>query len=41
MNKSPMLSAIEGRPVKITGWVEMYKGTPEIRLNAAEQLEVE
>jgi DNA/RNA endonuclease YhcR with UshA esterase domain len=36
-----MLSGIEGRHVKITGRIEMYKGKPEIRNNAASQLEVE
>ena len=41
VNKSPMLSSIEGKKVKITGRIEMYKGKPEIRINAAEQLEVE
>jgi DNA/RNA endonuclease YhcR with UshA esterase domain len=41
VNKSPVLSAIEGKHVKITGRIEMYKGKPEIRINAAEQLEVE
>jgi DNA/RNA endonuclease YhcR with UshA esterase domain len=30
-----------GRRVKITGRIEMYKGKPEIRINATEQLEVE
>jgi hypothetical protein len=41
VNKSPILSGIEGKHVKITGRIEMYKGKPEIRINAAEQLEVE
>jgi hypothetical protein len=41
VNKSPVLSGIEGKHVKITGRIEMYKGKPEIRINAAEQLEVE
>jgi DNA/RNA endonuclease YhcR with UshA esterase domain len=41
INKSPLLSGIEGKHVKITGHIEMYKGKPEIRINAAEQLEVE
>jgi hypothetical protein len=27
--------------VKITGRIELYKGKPEIRINAAEQLEIE
>jgi len=26
--------------VKITGRIEMYKGKPEIRINAASQLEI-
>src|SRR6266403_711782 len=41
VSKSPLLSGIEGKHVKITGRIEMYKGKPEIRINAAEQLEVE
>jgi DNA/RNA endonuclease YhcR with UshA esterase domain len=41
VNKSPILSGIEGKRVKITGRIEMYKGKPEIRINAASQLEVE
>jgi hypothetical protein len=36
-----MLSGIEGKHVKITGRIEMYKGKPEIRINAASQLEVQ
>jgi DNA/RNA endonuclease YhcR with UshA esterase domain len=27
--------------INITGRIEMYKGNPEIRINAASQLEVE
>jgi hypothetical protein len=38
VNKSPLLSGIEGKQVKITGWIEMYKGNPEIRINAAAQI---
>jgi DNA/RNA endonuclease YhcR with UshA esterase domain len=34
-------SGIEGKHVKSTGRIEMYKGKPEIWINAAEQLEVE
>jgi hypothetical protein len=41
VNKSPILSGIEGKHVKITGRIELYNGKPEIRINAAEQLEVE
>jgi DNA/RNA endonuclease YhcR with UshA esterase domain len=41
VSQSPILSGIEGKHVKITGRIEMYKGKPEIRINAAEQLEVE
>lgn len=41
VNKSPVLSGIEGKRVKITGRIEVYKGKPEIRINAASQLEVE
>jgi hypothetical protein len=45
-NSSPVkdsaaLDGIEGKHVKITGRIEMYKLKPEIRINAAEQLEVE
>jgi DNA/RNA endonuclease YhcR with UshA esterase domain len=36
-----MLSGTEGKYVKITGRIEMNKGKPEIRINAAGQLEVE
>jgi DNA/RNA endonuclease YhcR with UshA esterase domain len=41
VNKSPILSGIEGKRVKITGRIEMYKGKPEIRINAVSQLEIE
>jgi DNA/RNA endonuclease YhcR with UshA esterase domain len=41
VNKSPILSSIEGKHVEITGRIEMYKGKPEIRINAASQLAVE
>jgi hypothetical protein len=41
VNKSPILSGSEGKHVRITGRIEMYRGKPEIRINAAEQLEVE
>ena len=41
VSKSPTLSCIEGKRVKITGRIEIYKGKPEIRINAASQLEVE
>jgi len=34
-------SDIEGKLVKITGRIEMYKGKPEIRINAASLLEIE
>jgi DNA/RNA endonuclease YhcR with UshA esterase domain len=40
VSKSPVLSGIEGKHVKITGRIEMYKGKPEIRINAAEQLQI-
>jgi DNA/RNA endonuclease YhcR with UshA esterase domain len=36
-----MVSGIEGKHVKVSGRIEMYKGKPEIRINAAKQLEVE
>jgi len=38
--KSPILSGIEGKHVRITGRIQMYQGKPEIRINAASQLEV-
>jgi hypothetical protein len=38
---SAVLYGIEGKHVKITGRIEMYKGKPEIRINAASQLEIE
>jgi len=41
VNKSPILSGIEGKHVKTTGRIEMYKVKPEIRINAASQLEIE
>jgi DNA/RNA endonuclease YhcR with UshA esterase domain len=41
VNKSPVLTGIEGKKVKITGRIELYKGKPEIRINAASQLEIE
>src|SRR5260370_767091 len=41
VNKSILLSGIEGKRVRITGRIEVYKGKPEIRINAASQLEVE
>jgi DNA/RNA endonuclease YhcR with UshA esterase domain len=36
-----MLSEIEGKRVKITDRIEIYEGKPEIRINAASQLEVD
>jgi DNA/RNA endonuclease YhcR with UshA esterase domain len=41
VNKSTLLPGIEGKRVRITGRIEIYKGKPEIRINAASQLEVE
>jgi hypothetical protein len=41
VSKSPMLSCIEGKRVKITGRIELYKGKPEIRIDVASQLEIE
>ena len=38
---SPILDGIEGKHVKITGRIELYKGKPEMRINAASHLEVE
>jgi DNA/RNA endonuclease YhcR with UshA esterase domain len=38
---SKRLSGIEGKKVKITGRIELYKGKPKIRINAASQLEIE
>src|SRR5258706_5495467 len=41
VSKSSVLSDIEGKRIKITGRIEMYKGKPEIWINAASQLEIE
>jgi DNA/RNA endonuclease YhcR with UshA esterase domain len=41
VSKSELLSDIEGKHVKISGRIAMYKGKPAIRINAASQLEVE
>src|SRR5258707_13637525 len=41
VSKSPVLSDIEGKKVKIIGRIEMYKGKPKIRINPASQLEME
>jgi DNA/RNA endonuclease YhcR with UshA esterase domain len=41
VSKSALLSDIEGTHVKTTGKIEMYKGKPEIRINAASQLKIE
>jgi hypothetical protein len=41
LEKSALLSDIEGKHVKVSGRIEMYKGNPEIRINAASQLEIE
>jgi hypothetical protein len=38
---SVMFDGIEGKHVKITGRIEMYKDKPEIRINAVSQLAVE
>jgi DNA/RNA endonuclease YhcR with UshA esterase domain len=40
VNKSSLLTGIEGNKVKITSRKEVYKGKPEVRINAASQLEV-
>jgi DNA/RNA endonuclease YhcR with UshA esterase domain len=41
VSKSALLSDIEGKHVKISGRIEIYKGKPEIRINAASQIEIE
>jgi hypothetical protein len=41
VSKSPTLAGIEGKRVKITGRIQLYKGKPEIQINAAEQVEIE
>jgi hypothetical protein len=41
VSKSAALSDIEGKRVKITGRIELYKGKPEIRIDVASQLEIE
>jgi hypothetical protein len=33
VSKLPVLFGIEGKKVKITGRIELYKGKPEIRIN--------
>jgi hypothetical protein len=38
VSKSAVLSDIEGKHVRIIGRIEMYKGKPEVRINAASQL---
>jgi hypothetical protein len=38
--QAAVLTDIEGKQVKISGRIEMYKGKPEIRINAASQLEI-
>jgi DNA/RNA endonuclease YhcR with UshA esterase domain len=38
---SAVLDGIEEKHVKITGRIQMYKGKPEIRINAVSQLEIE
>jgi DNA/RNA endonuclease YhcR with UshA esterase domain len=35
------LPALEGKRVRVTGTIDLYKGKPEIKINAAAQLEVE
>ncbi len=37
VSKSPLLTGIEGKHVKVTGRIEIYKRKPEIRINAPEQ----
>jgi len=32
------LSSLEGKRVKITGTIELYRGKPEIRINSKEQI---
>ena len=41
VSKSPILSGLEGKRVKITRRIELYKGKPEIRIDVASQLEIE
>jgi hypothetical protein len=41
VSRSELLSDIESKHVRISGRTEMYNGKPEIRINAASQLEVE
>jgi DNA/RNA endonuclease YhcR with UshA esterase domain len=40
VNKSPLFIGIEGKTVKIASRIEIYKGKPEIRINAASQFDV-
>jgi len=41
VSKSAALSGIEGQHVKISGRIEMYKGKPEIRINAVSRSRLE
>lgn len=41
ISNSPMLSGIEGKHVKISGRIQMYKGKAEIRINRGEQPKIE
>jgi hypothetical protein len=41
VKNSAVLDGIEEQHVKITGRIELYKEKPEIRINAASQIEVE
>jgi hypothetical protein len=41
VSRSALLSDVEGKHVRITGRVEMYKGKPEIRINSADQIDVQ
>jgi hypothetical protein len=41
VDKSPILSGIEGKRVKLTSRIEMYKGKARNRINAASQIKVE
>jgi hypothetical protein len=36
----PWTVSLQGKVISITGVVELYKGKPEIRINAVSQLEV-
>jgi DNA/RNA endonuclease YhcR with UshA esterase domain len=41
LSGSPLLDTLQGKRVKLTGTVELFKGKPEIRLMHERQIEIE